>query len=204
MLGCDDAEGIAAAEGKASLVHRVIIAAIERAAEVTDCIEVFDRLAVSVECLSVLVDVDITGEQLVTHHIKKYGGAFPLWVIMELFSFGALNTFYSDMKVEDKRAIAESAFDLPYRCVENWLNCLSELRLPLMATEDVSQSQRRRLISTRSQRANRWSPTETEKSDGVTMREITGSHKDFFRFGKSTEENLNGKREPAAGRQCAA
>lgn len=69
-----------------------------------------------------------TGEQLVTHHIKKYGGAFPLWVIMELFSFGALNTFYSDMKVEDKRAIAEAAFDLPYRCVENWLNCLSELR----------------------------------------------------------------------------
>ena len=69
-----------------------------------------------------------TGEQLVTHHIKKYGGAFPLWVIMELFSFGALNTFYSDMKVEDKRAIAEAAFDMPYRCVENWLNCLSELR----------------------------------------------------------------------------
>ena len=69
-----------------------------------------------------------TGEQLVTHHMKKYGGAFPLWVIMELFSFGALNTFYSDMKIEDKRAIAEAAFDLPYRCVENWLNCLSELR----------------------------------------------------------------------------
>ena len=69
-----------------------------------------------------------TGEQLVTHHMQKYGGAFPLWVIMELFSFGALNTFYSDMKLEDKRAVAESAFDLPYRCVENWLQCLSELR----------------------------------------------------------------------------
>ena len=69
-----------------------------------------------------------TGEQLVTHHMRKYGGAFPLWVIMELFSFGTLNTFYSDMKIEDKRAIAEAAFDLPYRCVENWLQCLSELR----------------------------------------------------------------------------
>jgi len=69
-----------------------------------------------------------TGEQLVTHHMKKYGGAFPLWVIMELFSFGSLNTFYSDMKVEDKRAIADSAFGLPYRCVESWLQCLSELR----------------------------------------------------------------------------
>ena len=69
-----------------------------------------------------------TGEQLVTHHMKKYGGAFPLWVIMELFSFGNLNAFFSDMKTEDKRAVAENAFDLPYRCVENWLQCLSELR----------------------------------------------------------------------------
>ncbi|MCR4780691.1 MAG: Abi family protein [Ruminiclostridium sp.] len=69
-----------------------------------------------------------TGEQLVTHHMKKYGGAFPLWVIMELFSFGNLNIFYSDLKVEDKRAIAENAFGLSYRYVENWLQCLSELR----------------------------------------------------------------------------
>ena len=69
-----------------------------------------------------------TGEQLVTHHMKKYGGAFPLWVIMELFSFGLLNSFYGDLKTEDKRAIAENAFGLPYRCVENWLICLSELR----------------------------------------------------------------------------
>lgn len=69
-----------------------------------------------------------TGEQLVTHHMQKYGGAFPLWVIMELFSFGSLNTFFSDMKLEDKRAVAENAFGLPYRCVESWLLCLSELR----------------------------------------------------------------------------
>ena len=61
MLGCDDAEGIAAAEGKAGLMHRIIIAAIERAAEVTDCIEVFDRLAVSIERLSVLINID-TGD----------------------------------------------------------------------------------------------------------------------------------------------
>ena len=69
-----------------------------------------------------------TGEELVTHHMKKYGGAFPLWVIMEFFSFGMLNSFYSDMSTEDKRAIAEKAFGYPYRSVENWLICLSDLR----------------------------------------------------------------------------
>ncbi len=69
-----------------------------------------------------------TGEELVTHHMRKYGGAFPLWVIMELFSFGMLNTFYSDLKTDDKKAIADKAFGIPYRCVEDWLHRLSDLR----------------------------------------------------------------------------
>lgn len=69
-----------------------------------------------------------TGEAMVTHHISKYGGAFPLWVIMELFSFGALNTFFFDLKQEDKRDISERAFGYPYRYTEDWLDCLSDLR----------------------------------------------------------------------------
>lgn len=69
-----------------------------------------------------------TGEAMVSHHMKKYGGSFPLWVIMELFSFGMLNTFYADLKTDDKKAIADEAFDVSYRCVEDWLYCLSDLR----------------------------------------------------------------------------
>lgn len=69
-----------------------------------------------------------TGEAMVSHHMKKYGGSFPLWVIMELFSFGMLNTFYADLKTDDKKAIADKAFDVSYRCVEDWLYCLSDLR----------------------------------------------------------------------------
>ena len=42
-------------------MHRVIIAAVERATEVTDRIEIFDRLAVTVERLAVFIDVD-TGD----------------------------------------------------------------------------------------------------------------------------------------------
>lgn len=69
-----------------------------------------------------------TGEELVTHHMNKYGGAFPLWVLMELFSFGTLNNFYIDLKPEDKKAIAEDYFDTSAKCLENWLQCLSDLR----------------------------------------------------------------------------
>ena len=34
---------------------------------------------------------------------------------------------------------------------------------------------------------------ETERSDEVTMKNNTGSHKGFLRFGKANGENLNGK-----------
>lgn len=69
-----------------------------------------------------------TNEALVTHHVKKYGGAFPLWVMMELFSFGMLNTFFADLKTDDKKNIADKAFGINYRYVEDWLYCLSDLR----------------------------------------------------------------------------
>lgn len=68
------------------------------------------------------------GEGFVAHHNKKYGGAFPVWVIMELFSFGTLNSFFCDLSIEDKKAISETAFGYHWRCVENWIQCLSDLR----------------------------------------------------------------------------
>ena len=61
MFCCNNTEGVAASEGEASLMHRVIIAAVERATEVADRIEIFDRLAVTVERLAVFIDVD-TGD----------------------------------------------------------------------------------------------------------------------------------------------
>ena len=66
--------------------------------------------------------------EFVRHYNKKHQGSFPLWVIMELFSFGMLNTFYADLKTDDKKAIADKAFGVSYRCVEDWLYCLSDLR----------------------------------------------------------------------------
>ena len=69
-----------------------------------------------------------TDEDLVAHHLTKYGGAFPLWVIMELFSFGTLNCFYSDMHPQDKKEIAETNFGISSKYLENWLQCLSDLR----------------------------------------------------------------------------
>ena len=42
----------------------------------------------------------------VRHHKNKYGGKFPIWAAVELFSFGMLGQLFSIMKEEDQRAVA--------------------------------------------------------------------------------------------------
>jgi abortive infection bacteriophage resistance protein len=64
----------------------------------------------------------------VRHYNKKHGGMFPLWVMMEMFSFGMLVFFYQDLTKEDKKYIAKHYFDLDFRNVESWLESLADLR----------------------------------------------------------------------------
>lgn len=41
----------------------------------------------------------------VKHHLEKCEGKFPIWVLMELFTFGMLSKFYSDLHTSDKKEI---------------------------------------------------------------------------------------------------
>ncbi|MCL2693583.1 MAG: Abi family protein [Oscillospiraceae bacterium] len=76
-----------------------------------------------------LIDTN-TDLGFVSHHNRKYAGAFPLWVIMELFSFGMLSHFFDDMHQQDKKEIAEKYFGGRFsaRHIESWMQSLSELR----------------------------------------------------------------------------
>lgn len=44
----------------------------------------------------------------VRHHKKKYGGKFPVWAAVELFSFGMLGQLFSIMKEQDQEAVAQA------------------------------------------------------------------------------------------------
>lgn len=66
--------------------------------------------------------------EFVRHYNSKYCGAFPLWVVMELFSFGTLAFFYKDMQSADKKELADKYYGCSSSELDNWLFCLNELR----------------------------------------------------------------------------
>ena len=67
-------------------------------------------------------------QPFVKHHLDKYEGNFPLWVIIELFTMGELSLFYSDMLLSDQKYIAKTLFNATHKKVAVWLRCLTDLR----------------------------------------------------------------------------
>lgn len=63
----------------------------------------------------------------VKHHLEEYGGHFPIWAAIELFTFGMLSSLYSVMKSEDQKAISkEYGIDPEY--LSSWILSLVEIR----------------------------------------------------------------------------
>lgn len=64
----------------------------------------------------------------VKHHNEYYGGEFPIWVIIELFTVSQLSFFYSDMLRADKKEIARQLYKTTDKNLSSWLRCFTELR----------------------------------------------------------------------------
>lgn len=67
-------------------------------------------------------------ELFVSHHKEKYNGEFPIWVAIEVTSFGALSKLYRNMKNKDKLLIANEYYNLHYKYIQSWLHTLSYIR----------------------------------------------------------------------------
>lgn len=65
---------------------------------------------------------------VVQHHMKKYDGKFPIWVIIEFFSIGMLSHFYRGMQTTDKKAIAKALYGTSHFVLESWTRCITDLR----------------------------------------------------------------------------
>lgn len=64
----------------------------------------------------------------VKHHVENYEGIFPIWVITELFTFGMLSHFYSDLTRHDQKYLARELFGSIPKNVISWLRCCTDLR----------------------------------------------------------------------------
>lgn len=64
---------------------------------------------------------------VVKHHLDKYEGRFPIWVIMEFFSTGMLSFTYADLKRGDRKAIAKM-YGTGDQQLLSWLRAFTELR----------------------------------------------------------------------------
>lgn len=63
----------------------------------------------------------------VKHHIKKYNGKFPIWVSVELMSFGNLSSLFSILQDDDQKTIA-NYYKTDAKYLKNWILCLVEVR----------------------------------------------------------------------------
>ena len=64
---------------------------------------------------------------IIQHHQEKYGGHFPIWVIIEFFSVGMLSFTFSDLRRHDRKAIAR-LFHTGDNQLISWLKAFTELR----------------------------------------------------------------------------
>ena len=67
----------------------------------------------------------------VKHHVDKYGRNFPLWVAVELFSFGTISFFYSNLKTHDQKRLTKVMYPnspIGNKVLMSWLRCCTDLR----------------------------------------------------------------------------
>ena len=63
----------------------------------------------------------------VRHHKTKYGGQFPIWVAVELFTFGMLSSLYDIMLERDQRAVSGD-YSLSPEALSRLIRCAVEVR----------------------------------------------------------------------------
>ncbi len=63
----------------------------------------------------------------VSHHIHHYGGHFPVWVAIELFTFGNLASLFDVMKLDDQKNVANHYKARPHQ-LNSWVLSLVEIR----------------------------------------------------------------------------
>ena len=63
----------------------------------------------------------------VKHHIQKYNGRFPMWVIIELFTLGNLRHLYDNLPKQSQKEISRQ-YGVENFIMNSWIECLRKTR----------------------------------------------------------------------------
>lgn len=69
-----------------------------------------------------------TNEVFIKHYNEKYDGQFPIWVVVEMLTFGTISMLYSNSDYEIKKRIAKEIYVVPPEYIQNWLRGLVIIR----------------------------------------------------------------------------
>ncbi len=67
-------------------------------------------------------------EVFIDHHNKKYGGQFPIWVAVELMSFGTISKLYSNLQDGEKQRIAKKYYGTSPAYLTTWIHTAVYIR----------------------------------------------------------------------------
>lgn len=65
---------------------------------------------------------------IIKHHIDNYDGKYPVWVVMEILSFGTVSKMYQGLPVDDKKDIAKVYYNHKHQYIEQWMESITNLR----------------------------------------------------------------------------
>lgn len=69
-----------------------------------------------------------SNKAFIKHHNEKYDGNLPIWVAVEIITFGSLAKLYSILLPRDKNFIKHNSCKVNPKLIESWLQKLSTIR----------------------------------------------------------------------------
>jgi abortive infection bacteriophage resistance protein len=67
-------------------------------------------------------------ELFVRHHLEKYNGRFPFWVLIEILSFSSASKFFKNINTADKKEFSRTYYQFDAEIFENWMQHFSVIR----------------------------------------------------------------------------
>lgn len=64
----------------------------------------------------------------IEHHKRSLNSVFPVWVVVEVMTFGTLSKLFKNMLPNDRTAISKTYIGFGRKYVENWLQCCAYCR----------------------------------------------------------------------------